>query len=329
MSDPNYTQTPYMGLNLPTPSLDPGPDWAAALNAALAFVDQHTHNPGSGLQVTPSGLNINASLPFNNQAATLLQAANFTQQTSLATLNALWVGKDGNLYFNDGVGDPSIQITSGGNVLANASGISDPPASAAFVSSILTVLAAANTPADIQCASILMGNNVALTNYLTLEPPASMSSSFNLVLPTPPASVTSFLQCDSSGNITAAVPTTGGGIISTLAANATSGSRNLVVSNTNTTNQLAIVRGVVAYNGSIEVGEGFTVSVLGTGEYQINFTTPFADTPSVVATAGTTTDFPSAYIQQQSTGYVQIHTAYGTGGTLVAASFNFIAVGQV
>lgn len=60
---------------------------------------------------------------------------------------------------------------------------------------------------------------------------------------------------------------------------------HVVVSNTNTSQNLAIIRGGVASNGGPSLGEGFTSSIITTGQYSIVFNTPFADNPSVTVNA--------------------------------------------
>jgi len=64
----------------------------------------------------------------------------------------------------------------------------------------------------------------------------------------------------------------------------TSTARPAVVSANPSSHGLMIVRGVVTAAGAVQGGEGFSVSHPSAGEYIITFSTPFADTPMVVAT---------------------------------------------
>lgn len=196
------TTSPSMGLVVPVIGVDSGLVWEQSLVADLSILDGHTHSPGSGVQINPAGININSALNFQGQSATGLQAATFTQQASFATLNSIFFGTDGNLYINDGAGDPSIQVTSGGAVLATSSGIASGTASASFSSGVLVVNSAASTPANIQVASVLLGNNSAGSKFLTLSPPAAMAANYSLTLPTIPGS-TGFVTLDTSGNFSA------------------------------------------------------------------------------------------------------------------------------
>jgi hypothetical protein len=194
-------KTPNMSLPESTINVDSGLTWEQNLNAALTLIDSHNHSPGNGVPIGPSGININASLSFNNNSATNLISAVFSPQVSLATLNAVYVS-GANLFYNDGNGNV-IQMTSGGLVNATSSGISSGSNSASFVSSVLVVNAASTTPANVQCGSVLLGNNSAGSKYLTLAPPAAMGSNYNLTLPALPGASGNFLTCDTSGNISA------------------------------------------------------------------------------------------------------------------------------
>lgn len=209
----NFTISPNMNLAIPNVGVDPGPDYANNLNASLIIIDQHNHAAGSGVPINPDGIDINADLAFNGNNATFLRSSRYNIQVSpLSNATdiscAYAAGAYGDLYWNDGAGN-QIQITKNAGVNATSSGISSGTASASFVAGTLVVNAAALTPANIQGASLLMGNNVANTNYLTLEPPSAMASSFTITLPNIP-SVPSFMELDASGNMSGFTPINGG-----------------------------------------------------------------------------------------------------------------------
>lgn len=188
-----------MLLPVPVVGTTFGPDWANDINACLSILDQHDHTSGSGVPITPSGLSITSDLSFQNSSATALKSAVFTAQSSLATLDALYV-KGVDLYYNDGSGNV-IQMTSGGSVNATSSGISSGTASASFVGGVLIVNAASTTPANIKGGSLLLGNNTAGSHYLTLAPPNAMGADYGLTLPAIPASNNTFLTIGTSGTI--------------------------------------------------------------------------------------------------------------------------------
>lgn len=187
-----------MNLVESTINVDSGLDWEQNLNSSLTIIDGHNHAPGFGVQITPAGLNINGALPLQNNPVTEAQGIVFTPQTSLSTLSAVYsIGAD--LYYNDANGNV-IQITSGGNVNATSSGISSGTATASFVTNVLVVNAASNTPANIQGGSILLGNNSSGSKFLTLSPPNAMAANYSITLPSIPASQ-SFVTLDTSGNL--------------------------------------------------------------------------------------------------------------------------------
>lgn len=188
---------PTMGLTIPTINVDSGLVWEQAISNDLSIIANHNHSSGSGVQIPPNGLNINGDLTFNNNSAINLKALVLTPQASFSTVNSLYsIAND--LYFNDGASN-IIQITSGGVVNATSSGISSGAASASFVVGVLVVNAASNTPANIQGGSLLIGNNVPASKFLTLAPPAAMGANFTLTLPSLPGAQ-NFVSLDSSGN---------------------------------------------------------------------------------------------------------------------------------
>lgn len=293
------TNTSNMNLVLPTIAVDSGLAWEQAMNANSAIIDQHNHSLGSGAQIGSGGVVVDSDFAFNNNNAISLQSVRFQQQTvALAgaeDLSCLYSTTGaGNLYYNDGAGN-QIQITSGGLVNATASGISSGTATASFVGSVLVVNAASNTPANVQCASVLIGNTgVSGSKFVTLNPQPAMGSNYSLTLPSVQAA-TGFMVLDTSGNMGAPIPVTAGLAGSNMANNINlpgkyveAGGLAVVVSNTNpATNGLAIVRGAFTMSGTNPVnitGEGFSVTRTGTGTYTVAYTTAFNDSPAVTTT---------------------------------------------
>lgn len=127
--------TPNMQLVVPEVLVTTGPQYATQINTALDLVDAHDHSPGKGVRITPSGLNINTDLPFNNSNATSLKAVVFQSQASVLTNQALY-SKSGNLCFRDSSGN-EVQLTASGQINVSSvgaiTGLTN-PAVAAFVS---------------------------------------------------------------------------------------------------------------------------------------------------------------------------------------------------
>lgn len=202
------TISPNMGLVIPAPAVTFGPQWATDLNASLSSVDQHNHSPGQGVQVTPNGLDINTDLPFNGNNATQLKSTRFTSQltplSGASDLGCLYEsGVD--LYYNDGSGN-QIRITQSGGVAGTPGSITNltPPASATYVSATQTFVwqSAANTPANLDCESVIFRNFVASSKGLTVSAPAAMAADYNITLPPLPVSQ-KFMTIDNLGTILA------------------------------------------------------------------------------------------------------------------------------
>lgn len=203
-----FTLSSNMNLPIPGVGTEAGPAYAFDVNASLTLIDQHDHSPGAGVQITPSGLNINDALSFNSNSITDVDKIVFQAVTSSATLQSLYVapGTESplteDLWFTDGNGVP-VQITSGG--LVNATIASIPGESYSGGTFFWKQGAGSTTPANFDIGSIVIRPTVAGTTFgVQLDPPPSISSQYNITLPILPA-VNSFMAIDNAGIITAPI----------------------------------------------------------------------------------------------------------------------------
>lgn len=200
------TISPNMNLIIPGVGTEAGPTYAFDVNSSLTLIDQHDHSLGNGVQITPAGLNINALLTLHSNSLTDVKSVVFTAQSSIATLQALYV-KPGpespfteDLWFNDGNGN-AVQLTSGG--LVNATIASIPGESYSAGTFFWKQGASSTTPANFDIGSITLRPRTAgTTNGVVLDVPSGISSQYGIQLPLLPGAK-SFLAIDSSGNITA------------------------------------------------------------------------------------------------------------------------------
>lgn len=116
---PNFTIDPITGIQIPTPSVDPGPDYSTNVSNALTTLAHLTHTGAAhldGYQIPSAGLNINADVSFQSNNITSLRSSRYTSQSGTLSgsgdVNCVYVD-GGNLFYNNGSGTP-IQITSGG-----------------------------------------------------------------------------------------------------------------------------------------------------------------------------------------------------------------------
>lgn len=195
-----------MLLPIPAVGLEAGPQFAIDVNNCFTIVDQHNHEPGSGVQITPSGLNISSDLPFNDNNATLMRSIRFISQSAplalASDLGCIYeVGAD--LYYNDGVGN-QVRITQNGAVAGTPGSIANlaPPASASYSSATKTFIFQSDTttPANLDGASIVLRNLVANSPGLTLSPPSGLGADYSLTLPTLPGT-TNIVTLTASGTL--------------------------------------------------------------------------------------------------------------------------------
>lgn len=208
----NTTISPNMNLPIPIVGVDPGPQYASDVDSCLTILDQHNHSPGSGVQITPDGLNINSTLSFGSNFASNLAGLTLVPQTSTPAINTIYEsGVD--LYYVDGLGN-NVRITQSGAVAGTPGSIANlvPPASASYVAGSSTFVWQSNTSiaANMDFGAAILRNLTPNSTFgVTVQPPAALGSNYTLTVPTIPA-VLSFMSLDTSGNMAATVPVSQG-----------------------------------------------------------------------------------------------------------------------
>ena len=112
-----------MSLNEPTVGTTAGPTWATETNTNWTSIDAHDHTSGKGVQLTPSSLNINGDLEFNQNSASELKNVIFDSSVSAASTNYSVYQASGNLYWRNNSGT-AVQITDGSAVKTTGGSIS-------------------------------------------------------------------------------------------------------------------------------------------------------------------------------------------------------------
>lgn len=184
----NEINSPNMNLPIPVVGNDPSPDWGFDLNNSLTIIDGHNHESGSGVPITPGGLNINSALPFNDNPLINAQSLGFFTQLSDPNGLGLLYYKGVDLYFNDGSSN-HIRITQSGSVTGASGTITGLPsgtASASYNAGTFVFQSATNTAANIDGGSFILRNSTASSHGLTLSPPNAMASDYSLTLPNTP-----------------------------------------------------------------------------------------------------------------------------------------------
>lgn len=122
----NYTVDPATGILIPIVGVDPGPDYATNISAALSKLASLTHTGVSnldGYQIPSAGINFNADLSAQSNNLTTLRSARFISNASTLSgsgdLDCVYV-KSNDLYYNNGSGTP-VQLTSGNAIAFSAS----------------------------------------------------------------------------------------------------------------------------------------------------------------------------------------------------------------
>lgn len=203
--------TPNMNLPIPTvgPNGTVGPDWANRNNACFQAIDSHDHSVGKGVPITPAGLNINSDLPLNGNNLTDAKSLGMTDL--LAALTSIikslqCVG--GELYYIDGAGN-AVQITLNGSVTGSSGTITGLPsgtASASFAAGAFTFNSATNTPATMNVGPLVIGEQTASPNKITLQSPTALGAAYTFTLPPAQGASGSILSNNGSGSTSFVVP---------------------------------------------------------------------------------------------------------------------------
>jgi microcystin-dependent protein len=193
-----------MGLPIPVPGSDSGPDYAQNAGACWLTLDGHTHLQGSGSRITSLAININAALAFNNFDATSLRSTRYSSQPSVLTgasdLGCLSVVLN-ELFYNDLAGN-RFALTSNGSIVGTNGSISGlvSPAAAAYNSGTQTVVftSGATIAANVDIGFAVLRNSGAASLGLTLQAP-TLTTNYSLTLPLPPASSNAIVVMSTTG----------------------------------------------------------------------------------------------------------------------------------
>jgi hypothetical protein len=252
-------------MNLPEPVVgqEAGPQYAIDINAALTLIDGHNHSPGSGVLVTPNGLDINVDLPFGSNNATLLRSVRFTPQSSPlalpADLGAVYVsGVD--LYYNDENGN-QIRITQSGAVAGAPGSIGGLVAPASVTYNPLTQTfifqSGVNTSGYLDSGPVTVRNNTVSSPGVTINPPVGLAAAYALFLPAALPSSTQLLTLSSTGQL--AVTNTA---LPYIAAGSLTGSQ--LANGTVTSTQLHMQNITAGSTGSVNYSSGIGSTGFGT-----------------------------------------------------------------
>lgn len=199
----NTTISPNMNLPLPIVGVDPGPDYGNQQNAAFSIIDSHNHAAGSGVQINPNGININANLTFGGFSATNLFTAVFSSQPSALTGTNFLSFIGGNLYVNDGSGN-QIPITASGGVAGSPGSIGSlvPPAAATYSagSKTFTWTADSSKAAAMDNGAVtIRETNVASAKGVTIASASGLAADYQFTLPAGLPASTQYLTSNASG----------------------------------------------------------------------------------------------------------------------------------
>lgn len=198
--------SPNMGLNVPVPTVTPGPQYAQDISSNFSVIDSHNHSPGSGSLVPFSGITADQDLSAGGYSIFNLKTATLNNLSVSPPLSGSLYMLGNNLFFKDGSGAFDVQVTNGAALAGAAGTISGLPtgtASASYLSGSGTFRfqSATNTAAQMDVGPIILRKTSASSNSITIAPNAGLASNYSLTLPASLPATNSLVQSDASGNL--------------------------------------------------------------------------------------------------------------------------------
>jgi len=199
--------TPNMTLIELVPGTTSGPQYATDIVSNFSTIDAHDHTTGNGVKVPSAGLNINSELDFNNNSPINQRTskfANLSAAPSAASDYRSLSVVNGELFYLDNSGN-QVQLTSGGSVSGPAGDITglSSPASVTFLTNKFTFRDSANSFAILESADVRIFEDSAsaISQYVALQSPSSLASTYTLTMPPALPSATNYLASNASGTL--------------------------------------------------------------------------------------------------------------------------------
>lgn len=208
--------TTNMGLTTSTPLVTTGPAWANNVESNWDVLDAHDHSSGKGVQITPSGININTNLEYNSFSAIGLQSTRYNNQSAVLSSSIVTTvyAKDGNLYFNNGTGN-AVQVTNGTSVnVAGVGGITglggtDAAVTYSDITKVFAFTQDANITASLDVGPVTIRENIAFANGITLQSPSSLAGSYSMTMPAALPASPALMQLSAAGLVGVSLTTSG------------------------------------------------------------------------------------------------------------------------
>jgi len=201
-----FILSPQMELPIPSVGTQPAPDYALNVNQCLTIIDAHNHTPGSGSQITPNALDLNADVDFQENNALNVRSVRLVSHDAPidepADLDCVYVSL-GDLYYNDGDGN-QVRITQNGAIAGSPGSIAnlEAPASASYDSLSETFIwqSDVDKAASMDMGSLIIREMVTNGFGVTIEASNSIGADYTLTLPASQApSASSLLLTNVSG----------------------------------------------------------------------------------------------------------------------------------
>ena len=195
--------SPNMNLPIPVPTESTGPEYAENISDSLEKIDVHNHTPGQGVPIPVSALNINQNLPMSSYSITGIKSLALENQAITPTQSGSVYMSGNNLYWKDGTGLYTVQITNGNAVAGAPGNITSlvAPANCTYLTGTSTFRfqSNVNVAASLDARNVTLRNSTVSSFAYEMQAP-TLSTNRSVVLPDLPAA-TKILSMTSAGVI--------------------------------------------------------------------------------------------------------------------------------
>ena len=317
--------SPNMNLPIPVPTESTGPEYAENISDSLEKIDVHNHTPGQGVPIPVSALNINQNLPMSSYSITGIKSLALENQAIAPTQSGSVYMSGNNLYWKDGTGLYTVQITNGNAVAGAPGNITSlvAPANCTYLTGTSTFRfqSNVNVAASLDARNVTLRNSTVSSFAYEMQAP-TLSTNRSVVLPDLPAA-TKILSMTSAGVIASNIDADNSTleIVANNLQIRNSGVTTAKIANSSVTNdKLASPSGGYASAG-LSFNASFSSSPQSFASTNLNITTTRANSYVLaMVTNGAAAALNQSTYRFTNTNDAQIRIQMITGGTFFAAA---------
>jgi hypothetical protein len=181
-----------MNLQVPTPGVTPGPQYAQDLQSCFNVIDAHDHSQGNGSPISFNSIQVTQDFDLLSNALLSAKGLQFTNQTVVPGFATLSM-KSNNLHWSNGTGAFNFDITTGPSINFSGNigfpGLPYGTASASFIPDIILPAlgtfkfeSSTGVAANTSCGPLKIRDVAAGSSYIQIVPPLGLVNDYSIDL---------------------------------------------------------------------------------------------------------------------------------------------------